>query len=321
MISPLPKIVLGTLPFGGVVTESDSHLLIEQALAGGVTAFDVSHLYGEGKAVSVVRSALKGVDQAQVWCSVGLEKTRDENGVFAVELVSLTGDEISNRTYDVLEALDRSQLSLLNIHAFDETTPIELTLNALSEMKKSGLVERVSYSNLSQVQAREIISTDHEGVIDLVQLHGNVLERRLINGPGLTFQDAGRGVACFRTLARGLLTREYSPSNPHPAQSRATRGWRLNHYLNQSYLEGLVELRSRLAAEDIQVVDFALSWLLHGGIANTAIVGVRDAEQLEGILSWVNSTSESVRSLDIEEAIPVKLRSVMNSLPLDHFEK
>jgi len=321
LISPLPKIVLGTLPFGGVVTEGDSHLLIEQALAGGVTAFDVSHLYGGGKAISVVRSALQGVGHAQVWCSVGLEKRPDENGVFAVQLVSLTEDAIVKRTNDVLEALDRSQLSLLNIHAFDETTPLEVTLNALRELKNSGLVERVSYSNLSQVQADEIISTDHQRVIDLVQLHGNVLERRLINGPGRTFQDAGRGVACFRALARGLLTREYSPINPSPAHSRATRGWRLNHYLTHSYLEGLVELRNRLAGEGIQAVDFALSWLLHGEFANTAIVGVRDAGQLEGILSWVNSNPESVRSLDFEHVIPAQLRSDMNSLPLDHFER
>ncbi len=312
---------MGTLPFGGVVTESDSHLLIERALAGGIAAFDVSHLYGAGKAISVVATALKGVDHAQVWCSVGLEKKPDVNNVFAVRLVSLTKDAIAKRTYDVLEALGRTQLSVLNIHAFDETTPLEVTLDALRELKNSGLVEKVSYSNLSQVQANAIVSADRERVIDLVQLHGNVLERRLINGPGRTFQDDGRGVACFRALARGLLTREYSPSNPRPAQSRATRGWRLNNYLTHSYLEGLDELRNRLAIEGIQAVDFALSWLLQGGSANTAIVGVRDAAHLDGILSWVNNNREAAQSPDFEQMIPGQLRSGMDSLPLDHFER
>lgn len=320
MISPLPNVVLGTLPFGGVVTENDSHLLIERALAGGIAAFDVSPLYGAGKAISIVCKALKGVEHAQIWCSVGLEKKPDVNNVFAVKLVSLTKDAIVKRTYDVLEAFDRTHLSVLNIHAFDETTPIEVTLDALRELKNSGLVEKVSYSNLSQGQAHAIVLADRERVIDLVQLHGNVLERRLINGPGRIFQDDGRGVACFRALARGLLTREYSPSNPRPAQSRATRGWRLNNYLTHSYLEGLDELRDRLATEGIQSVDFALSWLLQGGFAETAIVGVRDEAHLNALLPWVNNNQDAAQSPDLDQLIPEQLRSGLNSLPLDHFE-
>lgn len=320
-MSLLPKVVLGTLPFGGVVSAEDADHLIERALAGGIRAFDVSHLYGAGNALGVLSKALAGVEHAQVWCSIGLEQRPDANGVFAVGITPLTSDAINRRTTTALEALDRDQLSVLNIHAFDESTPLEITLGALRQLKDSGIVDRVSYSNISSEQAKQIVAADSERVVDVVQVHGSVLERRLINTTGRVFQRDGRALACFRPLARGLLTREYSPENPRPSGSRSTRGWRLDGYLTDEYLDGLARLREGLVRASIQPLDFALSWLVDSGPADTAIVGVRDTDQLDGLLSWLNGEHDLASQRDLDSLIPTELSSAIVELPLDHFER
>lgn len=320
MSDRLPRLVLGTLPFGGVVSGRDAHALLDQALTGGVRAFDVSHLYGGGLAMQILRDALRGLEGVEIWCSVGLEQRPDPNGVFGVEMTAITEESIGTKVGSALQRLGRDFLSTLNIHAFDHSTPLEETLAALSAVKERGVIQRVSFSNLSDSEAALIVELDTKHVVDFVQLHGNVLERRLINTSGERFRADGRGVACFRALARGLLTRGYSPSNPRPADSRATRGWRLNRYLSDDYLMGLHELFQRLNLADIGPVDFALSWLIHNGAADSAVVGVRSSAQLAEVLEW-QAGRRTLSGGELDTIIPASLLAYVDHLPVDHFER
>jgi aryl-alcohol dehydrogenase-like predicted oxidoreductase len=321
LINPLPRVVLGTLPFGSVVSKTESQLLVEHALEGGIRGFDVSHLYGGGEASSILRGALAGVSDAQIWCSIGLDQRDDRRGVFAVQLAPMTEREVLTRTYDSLESLGASKLALLNIHGFDESTPLETTLRALQSLKEAGTVERVSYANLSIEQAKKILSNDQERVVDLVQLHGNLVERRLLETSGAVFRADERQVACFRPFARGLLTREYSLDDRRPSDSRASRGWRLDSYLTDSFLAELGQLKVELRGRGFDPVGAALSWLLIGGPADVAVVGVRESSQLEGILSWLKRGGNNPGHDGIEGLIRPPLREASYRLPLDHFER
>lgn len=303
------------------MSRGDSIRILELALEDGLTSFDVSHLYGAGLATGILGEVTANLADIDVWCSIGLRQTNDVNGVFAVDLAPLTDETINDRVANALRELGRPELGTLNVHAFDHTTPIEVTLKALGALKERRLVRRVSFSNLSETEAHAVITADPNHVVDLVQLHGSVLERRLIATSGRAFRDDGRGVACFRTLARGLLTREYTRENPRPADSRSTRGWRLNGYLKQEYLEGLEILRTRLDDQGISPLDFALSWLLNSGAADTAIVGVRSIAQIQEVLDWRRNHRPHAFIEELETLIPHQLRDKFDVLPLDHFER
>jgi aryl-alcohol dehydrogenase-like predicted oxidoreductase len=240
--------------------------------------------------------------------------------VFAVEMTAVTEESIGAKVGSALQGLGRDFLSTLNIHAFDHYTPLDRTLGALAAVKEHGVIGRVSFSNLSDAEAALIVELDTEHVVDFVQLHGNVLERRLLNTSGKRFRANGRGVACFRALARGLLTRGYSPSNPRPEDSRSTRGWRLNSYLSNDYLQGLEKLSLRLSLAEVSPVDFALSWLINGGSADSAVVGVRNSEQLAEVMHWQAGTRAHSGG-ELEAFIPASLLAYVNQLPLDHFER
>ena len=313
--------MLGTLPFGSVVDERTSRVLIDQALAGGIASFDVSHLYGDGKAMRLLSNAIRGVPETNIWCSIGLERVTDPKGVFSVRLSTMPGHEVVRMAESALDSLKQSRLSVLNIHGFDPDTSLDSTFEGIRHLKEMGLVENVSYSNLSKTQAEKILKKDREKLIDMVQLHGNVVERKLLQSVGAKFTRDGRQVACFRPFARGLFTREYSRANKRPSMSRSVRGWRLDSYLNEAFLKELESLKQELDRQEITATHFGLSWLLNEGPADCAVIGVRDESQLSSSLAWVRQAGLTPSHSEMENLVGPTLREMANNLPKDHFER
>lgn len=323
--SLLEPLVLGCLPFGSVVDPFESHKILESAWHQGIKNFDVATLYGNGFATEILRKTFSG--QAEVpnyWVSVGLEKVPDPNGIFSVTVMKLSKQNVFKMVNIMLEKLSAEKIEVLNIHGPDETTPIGETLEALLELRQAGKISKISISNFIPSELDDILKYESSSGIgfDIFQFHGNLLEQRLINEFEATLRVLSKKIYCYRPIARGLLGRGYSRVNPRPIDSRSTRGWRLNSYLNDDLLCVLEVLTSLACKYEISEVEIALYWLLQERKIDGTIIGVRTIDQLNGIIDSSSFMPTKDFLNDLGELIESnQFNSISNSLPLEYFEK
>ena len=317
------KLVLGTLPFGGAVSSRESEAIIVSAIENGLRDFDVAPLYGGGKAPRILGRAIRDYSEdVSIWGSIGLESRIDPQSVFAVQVANHTPAYLLSAIDQMLEMLDRDYIDVLNIHAFDPNTNFEQVYDFLLKMIELGKVKELSYSNLLPHEFSEIERVDIHQTISRIQLHGNLVEQRLISEFAMLFVNSSRKIVCHRPFARGLLTREYGPDNLRPIESRSTRGWRLDRYLDQSFLKAVSELRSKIENRGISATTAALTWLKEQPKIAGAIFGVRSIPQLLDVISGLNSSKTLEVSSWLQPIlVDVNLIDFAHSNPQDYFEK
>jgi aryl-alcohol dehydrogenase-like predicted oxidoreductase len=321
----LNQIVLGTLPFGSVLSEAESKKLIQLAWKGNIRKFDVGTLYGNGLAAEILPSALGDqMHNSEVWVSVGLEKVPDPNGVFSVNVQKLTSNYLRKSVDQMRSQLKVESINVLNIHGPDPSTPFEETLEELLRLKASGKIQKISISNFIPSELEEILDVDSKfgGGLDIFQFHGNLLEQRLINEFKASLQQNDKSVYCYRPFARGLLTRKYSRKNPKPSDSRSTRGWRLDSYLTEEVLVQLEHLNDLIDSYSYSSIHVSLYWLLSLSKIDGAIVGIRTEDQLNDLIAFKNFEPSNQFKSDFEKYTQnLDFSTIAEHLPYHYFEK
>jgi aryl-alcohol dehydrogenase-like predicted oxidoreductase len=323
--SLLETLVLGCLPFGGVVGPTESQQILRTAWQKGIRNFDVATLYGNGLAAGILQKTFSGqVGGPKFWVSIGLEKVPDSNGTFSVKVLKLSKLNIFSMVNSMLEKLSIEKIEVLNIHGPDETTSIGEILEALLELREAGKISEISISNFIPSELEDILKYESSNGVgfDIFQFHGNLLEQRLINEFEPTLKMLSKKIYCYRPIARGLLGRGYSRVNPRPIDSRSTRGWRLNSYLNDDLLCILEGITSLARKHEISEVELALYWLLQERKIDGAIIGARTIQQMNGIIDSSSFMPTKDFLNDLGELIKSnEFNSISNSLPLEYFEK
>lgn len=318
-------IALGSLPFGGVVDEKDAIEIINLALVRGCNTFDVAPLYGGGNSARILGKALRHVHETvKIWCSIGLTARPDVNGVFAVDVAEHSPLFLESSVDQMLYALERDHIDVLNLHAFDPVTPVSEVLATISELLSKGKILSASYSNLnhSEFDQLSLYDSNEKAIVRSLQVHGNLLERRLVREFAPKIDYPRRRIVCYRPLARGLLGREYGPENARPVDSRSSRGWRLDRYLEPSTLEAISDLRKFVESAGFILPTIALRWLEGQDAVAGAVVGVRTSEQLSEIFDGYSAFDSPEFLEDVEsELVSLGLGDIAERFPLDYFEK
>jgi aryl-alcohol dehydrogenase-like predicted oxidoreductase len=318
-------IILGTLPFGSVLSEADSKKLIELAWENDIRKFDVATLYGNGMAAEILTNTLGArLFSAEVWVSVGLGRVPDPNGVFSVKVQKLTSNYLRESIDQMCSRLKIESIDVLNIHGPDPSTPFEETLEELLRLKATGKIQNISISNFTPSELEKILEVDRKlGCgLSIFQIHGNLLEQRLIKEYGTMLQQNGKLLYCYRPFARGLLTRNYSRNNPKPSNSRSTRGWRLEPYLTDEVLFQLEQLSELIDGYGYNSIHVALYWLLTIANANGAIVGVRTVDHLNDLISFRRFNPSNEFMVEFEKYTQnSNFSTIADTLPFHYFEK
>lgn len=323
-LSPIEPsvLILGCLPFGGVVDEKNSRQIILTAMERGIYNFDVAPLYGNGMAMGILGKALKVKrDKAKIWCSIGLERALDSKGVFSVSVSKQNAKGLKKSITQALDSLGTDYLDVLNIHAPDSGTPFGETLESLAELKLEGKILEIGYSNFDSLQLPELLKND-SGKISKFQFHGNLIETKMIEEFMPMIRESKREAYCYRPLARGLLAREYTLDNYRPIDSRSTRGWRLDSYLRNDFFLLLNELRNVAKNHEISTAQLSLIWLICVAKIDGAIFGVRTIGQLNNILDLIGLNLTMELFLDLHAIVSKQeFLEVSKSLPNFYFEK
>ncbi len=183
-----------------------------------------------------------------------------------------------------LKRLKVETVDLYQCHRYDETTPLEETMGALSDAVRSGKVRWLGFSEWPADKVRAALAM--AGVEKFVSsqpqysLLWRAPEKEIIP------LCAANGVSqiVWSPLAQGVLTGKYAPDAPPPAQSRATSeamGGFIKRLMEKPTLDAVQKLKPLAAEAGVSLTRFALAWVLREPNVASAIIGASRPEQVD----------------------------------------
>jgi 1-deoxyxylulose-5-phosphate synthase len=282
------RICLGTLTFGSpqwrdwVLDEERSRPIIARALELGVNFFDTANSYSLGESESILGRALKDFapDRAAV---VIATKVYDRVGDGPNE-AGLSRKHIMRAIDDSLRRLGTDFVDLYQIHRFDPATPIEETLEALTDIVRAGKALHVGASSMYAWQFAKMLSlSDRRGSRRFVsmQCHYNLIYREEEREMLPLCRDEGIGILPWSPLAHGLLARDPGKSGIEVTRRARSDSWTRENYdatLAASVAEQIAIVARDCGASNAQV---GLAWLLHKAGVVAPVIGASRAQHVE----------------------------------------
>ncbi|MBP2675263.1 MAG: oxidoreductase, aldo/keto reductase family, partial [Deltaproteobacteria bacterium] len=178
------RICLGCMTYGAkswrkwVLEEEESRPFLRRALELGINFFDTADVYSIGRSEEILGSALKefgpGRDKVVIATKVFGTMGDDPNQR------GLSRKHILHSIEDSLRRLKTDYVDLYQIHRFDPGTPVEETLEALTDVVRSGKALHIGASSMYAWQfARMLRAAEKHGYSRFVtmQNHYNLIYR------------------------------------------------------------------------------------------------------------------------------------------------
>jgi len=249
---------------------------IHRALELGVNWIDTAAVYGMGHSEEVVALALRAWrgPRPYVFTKCGLRW--DERGYVHR---NLTADSIRRECEDSLRRLKVDIIDLYQIHW--PTEDLEEGWSAMAQLQKEGKVRWIGVSNFNVDELRRA-----QAIAPITSLQPPYsLVRREVEQEILPYcRSNGIGVIVYSPMASGLLTgamtRERAANLPESDwRSRDIEFHEPRLSKNLALVERLREVGERVQRQPGQV---AIAWVLRNPAVTGAIVGARNAKQVEG---------------------------------------
>ena len=275
----ISEISLGSwLTYGGGVSNRQAKACVDKAFDVGINFIDTANVYGGGGAEEFLGEVLA---------------RRPRNSyVLATKLYyPVNGDRGLSRE-QVFKQIDLSLgrlrtdfVDLYQCHRYDQETPLEETMEALTEVVRQGKARYLGFSEWTADQIRAALALV-PGVEKFVSsqpqysLLYRVPEREVIP----LCKENGISQIVWSPLAQGALTGKYKPGEEPAAGTRAASqqmGWAMDSYRDDEVLAKVQRLVP--IAEDLGVTmaQLALAWVLREDNVAAAIVGASRPAQVE----------------------------------------
>ena len=309
----VPALSFGTATFGGTgplfgawgrSDETEARRLLDICLDAGVTLFDTADVYSNGASESVLGAAIKGRrDQVLISTKTGLPMGDGPQdwGTSRARLIRAVEDS--------LRRLGTDYIDLLQLHAFDASTPTEELMGTLGTLIAAGKVRYAGVSNYPgwQLMKAQGIAERH-GSPRLVahQVYYSLIGRAYEADLMPLGADQGIGALVWSPLGWGRLTGKIGRDRPIPEGSRLHDTEQFAPPVEAEHLYRVIDALEAVAAEaGKSVPQVAINWLLQRPTVASVIIGARNEAQLRdnlGAVGWALS-AEQVAALDAASAV------------------
>lgn len=298
------RLCLGCMNFGSdrewmMDDEEASVELIGRAIDSGVNFLDTANVYSQGESEEIVGRAIEGYDR--------------ENLVIATKVFGQMGDgpnkqglsrkHIIDQAEASLDRLGTDYIDLYQIHRWDETTPIEETLDALDYLVETGKVRYIGASTMMGWQFTKALYesdlNDYRRFVSM-QPEYSLVDRHEEENILPACADQGIGVIPWSPLAGGFLTGKYDRES-EPEEGRAATDEHTHERFTEENWEVLDEVRAIADDKGVTPAQVSLAWLLHKDVVDSPIIGPRSLDHLEENLDSL-SVSLSADEMDRLEA-------------------
>jgi aryl-alcohol dehydrogenase-like predicted oxidoreductase len=295
------EIALGSWLTYGVGVEADAaRACLDRAFEVGINFIDTANIYGRGAAESFLGEALAGRprDSYVLATKLFFPMTDTDSGLSAAQ--------IEKQLDASLKRLKTDFVDLYQCHRYDEGTPLEETMQALTRAVESGKARYIGFSEWPADKIKAAI--DMTGVTRFVSsqpqysLLWRAPEKEVIP------LSAANGISqiVWSPLAQGVLTGKYAPGAPPPAGSRATSeemgGW-IGAWLREPVLEAVAKLKPLAAEAGLSLAQFALAWVLREPNVASAIIGASRPAQVDDNAAASGASVDSALFAEAERIV------------------
>src|SRR3954469_14658910 len=287
---------LGCNNFGGGIDLEASTRVIHKALDAGITLFDTADAYGnQGGSESVLGQVL-GERRKDIVLATkfGLPMDdKEKNGASRRYIMSAL--EAS------LRRLKTDWIDLYQVHRHDPLTPIEETLETLTDLVRAGKVRYFGCSNFTAAQMTEAQWTaKHHGLHGFVSAQDeySLLKRGLDAETLPMMQRYGLGLLPYFPLASGLLTGKHRRGAAAAGTRLATPTF--SNFMNDKNFDIVEKLEAFVKARGRTMLELAFSWLAARPTVASVIAGATKPEQIEAnvkAVSW-ELTPDEMKEID-----------------------
>ncbi len=261
----------------GVETEA-ARACLDRAFEVGINFIDTANIYGRGAAETFLGEALAGRPRSSYILATKLFFPMTESDY------GLSAAQIEKQLDASLKRLNTDFVDLYQCHRYDDGTPLEETMAALTRAVEGGKARHIGFSEWPADRIRA--ATEMAGVARFVssQPQYSLLWREPENEVIPLCAANGISQIVWSPLAQGVLTGKYRPDSPPPAGSRATSeemgGW-IGAWLRPPVLEAVQRLKPLAAEAGLSLAQFALAWVLREPNVASAIVGASRPAQID----------------------------------------
>src|ERR1041385_7548527 len=273
------RVGLGRNNFGRRLDLDGTRVVVDVALAEGITFLDTAESYGDGNSERFLGEVLEG-RRAEVVLATKFGWNADQGG---------SRDYMRRAIAGSLERLGTDAVDLYYYHRPDGVKPIADTIEAMTELFDEGMVRAIGVSNFSVEQLDEAVKA---GPVAALQNRYNLLERDAEAGVLPRCAELGVGFIPYFPLASGLLTGKYRRGEAPPSGSRLEdRGEALSNeaFDELDRLEAFAEARGR------SILEVAIAGLASQPAVASVIAGATRPEQVTqnaGAGDWELSENE-----------------------------
>ena len=275
----ISEISLGSwLTFGGGVSNVQAEACVAKAFEVGINFIDTANVYSSGGAEEFLGEVLA-------------ERPRDSYILATKLYFPMNGDRGLSRE-QVFKQIDASlarlrtdYVDLYQCHRYDRETPLEETMEALTEVVRLGKARYIGFSEWTADQIRAalaLVPRVEKFVSSQPQysLLFRVPEREVIP----LCKENGISQIVWSPLAQGTLTGKYKPGEEAAAGTRAASqqmGWSMDRFRDDNVLRAVQRLSPIAEGLGITMAQLALAWVLREENVASAIVGASRPSQVE----------------------------------------
>lgn len=276
----ISEVSLGSwLTYGLGVDDSNARACLNRAFELGINFIDTANVYGKGAAESFLGRALKG-------------KPRDSY-ILATKLYfpmsdtdrGLSAEQVYKQIDASLDRLNTDYVDLYQCHRYDLNTPLEETMEALTNVVRQGKARYIGFSEWNAEQISEALAMSGVEKFVSSQPQYSMLWRKPEKEVFPLCVANGIGQIVWSPLAQGVLSGKYLPGQPPPKDSRAASEemsafWG-EDLKNDAVLAAVQDLKPIAARLDVTMAQLAIAWVLREPALSCAIVGASRPQQVD----------------------------------------
>ena len=261
----------------GPQDDGDSIAAIRASLDAGINWIDTAAVYGLGHSEEIVGKALKETsEKPYLFTKAGMTWGDDRQIVQTLTKI---------RT-EVEQSLRRLQVEVIDLYQIHWPVPdaeVEEGWTAMAELQREGKVRYIGVSNFNVNQMERAVKI---APITSLQPPYSMINRSAEPEILPFCQRNGIGVIHYAPMHSGLLTGAMTkervmkmPDNDFRKRAKQYQEPLLSRNLDVARLLGEIGMRHQVSAGVV-----AIAWTLHNPAVTAAIVGGRNAAQVEGVL-------------------------------------
>lgn len=298
------EICLGSWLTYGVGVEADAaRACLDRAFDEGINFIDTANAYGRGATETFLGEALKGRPRDSYVLATKLFFPMSDTDK------GLSRAQIEKQIDASLARLQTDYVDLYQCHRYDNDTPITETMDALSEVVRSGKARAIGFSEWSPQNIEDALAVpDNVKFVSSQPQYSLLWRRPEAKVIPLCAANAISQIV-WSPLAQGVLTGKYKPGSPPPADSRATND-KMNGFIDrlmgQPVLEAVAKLAPLADEASCTMAQFALAWVLRDPNVAAAIVGASRPDQV--------SDNTKASGVTIDPALFAKAEAIVGDL-------